>query len=267
MSAQTAFCGNCGNPLAPGAPFCGRCGAPVRAAAPLQVPGGQVYQGYPGYAYPRAQPAPGRIGRDHTAQIAVAIGLIALLIVATVIVSTIAILNNTGNGQHQVCTQNCGPKKVTPLPEQATYKSSQFGFEVGYDGSWTVEDKTASSIQLSTDAGGVAVIGMKGSQSGDQVIQGFVNGLPSATYQDIQPVMEVKGAHLGDQDGTGTIFAANFVGSNSSAIKVRFAVITAAKNGVTVIMFAINEADTKDFASGIPEGQKFDYMCTEFTWP
>jgi hypothetical protein len=31
-------------------------------------------------------------------------------------------------------------------------------------------------------------------------------------------------------------------------------------------MFALNEADTKDFPSGIPEGQKFDYMATTFRW-
>ena len=70
----------------------------------------------------------------------------------------------------------------------------------------------------------------------------------------------------GDQNGVGTIFSANFIDSNGSAVKVRFAVIAATRSGVTVVLFGINEADTKNFPSGIPEGQKFDYMCTEFRW-
>jgi hypothetical protein len=256
---QRAFCGNCGAPLAPGATFCGRCGTPV--AAPVQPAG---YAAYPAYSYPRAQPAPGRIGRDHTTQIAVAMGLVFLLILGAVIVSLIALTNSTGS--HPVCTQNCGPKIGTALPEQATYTSSAFGFQVDYDASWTVEKKTESGIQISTDAGGVVVVGQKAGTPLDQVISGFANSLPSASYQDVSAVGDIKGAHLGDQDGMGIIYSANFIDSNSNAVKVRFALIAATRNGVTVLMFAINEADTKNFASGIPEGQRFDYMCTEFRW-
>ena len=274
MAVQTAFCGNCGNALAPGATFCGRCGAPVTAAAavpvtapaagaPVQYPG---YAAPPAYAYPRANPAPGRISRDHTTQIAVAMGLIFLLIIATVVVSLIAINNNPGS--HQPCTQNCGPKIGQALPAPATYKSSKFGFEVDYDPAWKVQNNAADGVQLSTDAGAVTVFGSKGGSQGlDQVITSFVKSLPSATYQDVAAVMDVKGAHLGDQNGLGAIYSANYVGSNSGAVRVRFAVISATKNGVNVILFAINEADPKDFASGIPEGQVFDYMCTTFRWP
>src|SRR5579862_8405373 len=124
---QRAFCGNCGAPLAPGATFCGRCGTPV--AAPVQVAAAPAaYPAYPAYAYPRAQPAPGRIGRDHTTQIAVAMGLVFLLILGAVIVSLVALSNNPGS--HPVCTQNCGPKIGTALPEQATYTSAEFGCQV-----------------------------------------------------------------------------------------------------------------------------------------
>lgn len=270
MAVQRAFCGNCGSPLAPGATFCGRCGAPVGVAAPVQQvvataqPGYPAYPGYQGYAYPRAQPAPGRLGRDHTTQIAVAIGLVFLLVLGAAIVSAIALFNNPG--QHTVCTQNCGPKVGTALRAEATFTSTTYGFEVDYDSSWTVEDKTGAAIELSTDAGGVVVMGQKSSSPLDQVINAFVGKLPSATYQDIKAVQDIKGAHLGDQDGTGTIYSANFITSNANAVKVRFAVIAATKNGVTVLMFALNQADTQDFASGIPEGQKFDYMATTFRW-
>lgn len=262
MATQRAFCGNCGAPLAPGATFCGRCGAPVGAPVQAVAPAG--YAAYPGYAYPRSAPRPSRIGRDHTTQIAVAMGLVFLLIIGAVIVSVIAITNNPGH--HTACTQNCGPKIATALPEQATYTSTAYGFQVDYDVAWTVQNKTADGVQISTDNGAVAVIGQKSSQPLDQTINGFVSSLPSATYQDITPVMDVKGAHLGDVNGLGTIYSANFISSNSTAIKVRFAVIAATRNGVTVLMFAINPADTKDFPSGIPEGQRFDYMCTEFRW-
>jgi zinc-ribbon domain len=258
------FCGNCGAPLAPGAPFCGRCGTPARVAAPMQGPPPAAYAAYPGYAYPRAQPAPGRIARDHTTQIVVAVGLIALLLLATVIVSIIAINNNSGT--HSVCTQNCGPKFVTPLPEAASFKSSQYGFVVAYYSNWKVQQKTAAGVELSTDAGAVSVVGQQANQPLDQVINAFVAALPSATYQSVSQVLDVKGAHLGDTNGLGAIYSANFIGSNSSAIKVRFAVIAASKNGVTVVMFAIDPSDTKDFASGIPEAQAFDYMCTTFQW-
>ena len=110
------------------------------------------------------------------------------------------------------------------------------------------------------------MIGQPSEKPLDQVINAFVTALPSATYQDVAPVMALKGAHLGDENGVGAIYSANFIGSNSSAIKVRFAVIAASKNNVTVLMFAINQADLKDCASGMPEGQLFDYMCAEFTW-
>lgn len=263
MAAQAGFCGSCGAPLAPGATFCGRCGTPVAAPvvrAVAAAPG--AYPAYQGYAYPRAQPAPRRIG--HTTQIAVAMGLIFLVILGAVIVSLIALTNNTGS--HSVCTQNCGPKIGTALPEQATFTSSQFGFQVDYDASWTVQKKTATGVQISSDAGGVVVMGQRAGQPLDQVISGFAGGLPSATYQDVKAVSDIKGAHLGEQDGMGILYSANFIDSSSNAIKVRFALIAATKAGVTVLMFAINQADTQDFASGMPEGQKFDYMCTEFRW-
>ena len=95
----------------PGATFCGRCGAPAGQVAAQPVAAlapAAAYAAYPAYAYPRAQPAPGRIARGHTTQIAVAMGLIFLLILGAAIVSVAALLNNTDT--HTPCTQNCGPK-------------------------------------------------------------------------------------------------------------------------------------------------------------
>jgi len=256
MAVQTRFCGNCGAPLQAGAPFCGRCGAPV-APTPIPI--------YSQYAYPQARPQAGRIGSDRTMQIAVAIGLLAILIVVTVGVTAFAIRNAT-TGSHQTCTSNCSPKIVTPLPASATYKSSQFGFQVDYSSNWTVENQDGAHIDLGTSIGSVSVVGSKVNTPLDQVIQGVVTGLPSASWQSVALVSDLKGAHLGDQSGLGAVYSANLIGSNATATKVRFAVIAAAKNGVTVVMFAVDPADTQHFANGMPEGQLFDYMCTICRW-
>lgn len=255
MAVQTRFCGTCGTPLAAGATFCGRCGAPV-APTPIPV--------YAGYAYPRAQPRAGRIGGDRTTQIAVAIGLLAVLIVVTVAVSALAI--RSAEGSHHNCTSNCNPKLVTPLPASATYTSPEFKYSVDYSKSWTVESQDNAGIVLATQMGSVSVAGSKGGQALDQVILGVVGALPSATWQSVTRVSNLKGAHLAEQNGLGAVYSANLIGSNSTATKVRFAVIAAAKNGITVVMFAVDPADPQHFANGMPEGQLFDYMCTVFRW-
>lgn len=255
MAAQPRFCGNCGAALPPGATFCGRCGAHAGMPAPAV---------YPAYAYPQAVPRPGRIGGTHTVQIAVAIGLLAILIIVTVVISAFAVRN--AEGSHHGCTSNCSPKIVQPLPASATYTSSKYRFQVDYSAGWTVQSQDESSIVLSTELGEVSVRGSKGAPPLDQVIQGMVGNLPSASWQNVSLVTDLKGAHLGDQDGLGAIYSANLIGSNSTASRVRFAVIAAARNGVTVVMFAVDPADTAHFANGMAEGQLFDYMCTVFRW-
>ena len=256
MAVQSRFCGNCGAPLVPGATFCGRCGAPAGTPVPVA---------YPAYAYPRAQPRGARIGGDRTMQIAVAIGLLSILIVVTVVVTAFAIRG--AGGSHQPCTSNCSPKIVTPLPASATFTSSRFKFEVDYSASWTVQSQDDAGIQLSTSIGAVSVTGTKGAPPLDQVIHGVVSALPSASWQNVALVTALKGAHLGQVDGLGEVYSANLVGSNSTSTKVRFAVIAAARGGVTVVMLAVNPADTAHFPNGMPEGQIFDYMCTVFRWP
>jgi hypothetical protein len=253
-AAQVQFCGRCGAPIALGATFCGRCGTPVRVAAVAP---------YPVYAYPQApaRVAP-RLGGGRTTQIAVAGGLIAILLI--VVVSAFALRQVVGT--HPTCTQNCSPKIVHPLAASATFTSSAFKFQVDYSANWSVRNQDANGITLGTQVGSVSVIGSKSGQPLDQVIQGVISALPSATWQNVAQVSNLKGAHLGDQNGLGVIYGANLVGSNSTAAKVRFAVIAATRGNVTVVMFAVDPADVAHYASGMPEGQLFDYMCTEFRW-
>ena len=240
-----------------GAPFCGRCGAPQQAAAVAAAPV---------YSYPVAPRVPYRTARQwRGSQIAVAGGLIAILAIVTVAISIFAVSHALG-GTHPPCTVNCSPKFVTPLPESATFRSSAFGFEVDYNAAWTVRGQDANGISLGTRLGLVTVVGSKGGQPLTQVLQSTVAALPTAQWQDVTQVSDLKGAHIGDQDGIGAVYSANLIGTNSTSALVRLAVIAATHGGVTVVFVAADPADLKNSPNGIPEGQSFDYMCSEFRW-
>ncbi len=240
-----------------GAPFCGRCGAPQVAQAAAAAPV---------YSYPMAPHATFPTARQwRSSQVAVAGGLLAILAIVTVAVSTFAVSHIIG-GNHSTCTVNCAPKFVTPLPESATYRSATYKFEVDYSSAWTVRSEDATRISLGTKIGLLQVVGMNGGQPLSQVLQSTVSALPTAQWQDVAQVSDLKGAHIGDQDGIGAVYSANLIGTNSTSAQVRFAVIVATRAGVTVVVFAADPADPKNSPNGMPEGQSFDYMCTEFRW-
>jgi len=255
MAIALRFCGHCGAQVAPGAPFCGRCGAPVAAQGPPQ----------PVYRYPAAGPTTYPTARQFKlSQATIAGGLLGLLALVTVVVSAFAVSHFAG-GSHSACTVNCAPKFVTPLPEAAAYRSSAFNFQVSYNSQWTVRAQDANGVTLGTRIGSVEVVGTRGGTAAE-ALQSTVSALPTGTWQDVTLVSNLKGAHLGDQDGVGAVYSANFIGASSAAVNVRFAVIAATRNGVTVIMFAVNPADPKSSPSGMPEGAEFDYLTTEFAW-
>src|ERR1700681_1207710 len=257
MAAQVRYCGRCGAPVPFGATFCGGCGAPQAAA---------VAAASPVYSYPIAPRAPHGTGRHWTgSQVAVSGVVLAILAIVTVAISIFAVSHALG-GTHNTCTQNCAPKFVTPLPESATFHSSAFGFEVDYNSGWTGRSQDANGIALGTKLGLVTVVGTKGGQPLTQVLQSTVSALPTAQWQDVAQVSDLKGAQVGGQDGIGAVYSANLIGTNSPSAQVRFAVIVAARGGVTVVFFAADPADTKNSPNGIPEGQSFDYMCSEFRW-
>ncbi|HKW07195.1 MAG TPA: zinc ribbon domain-containing protein [Candidatus Dormibacteraeota bacterium] len=252
----TRFCARCGAPLAPGAAYCGRCGTP----APMQAVVAQ-----PAYRYPAAPPPRSASpGQYRLAPALVAGGLIVILIVAAVIAGGIAAAQLV-NGTHSTCTSNCSPKFVTPLAEEASWSSSAYKFQVNYSSAWTVRSEDAKSVLLGTKEGYVSVTGSSGSNT-DQALQAIVAALPSSQFQDVAPVSELKGAHIGDQDGVGEIYSASFVGSSQIATKVRFAVIVASRHNVTIAAFALNPSDVKNFPNGMPEAQEIDYLCTEIVW-
>ena len=251
------YCGRCGAPVQPGAPFCGRCGAPQVA---------QAFAAAPVYSYPvaprAAYPTPRRFG---SSQVAIAGVLIAILAIVTVALSAFAVSRFTG-GTRSTCLVNCAPKIITPLPESNTYRSTTYKFEVDYSSTWTVRSQDSSGISLGTRIGLVQVAGMKSGQSLQQVLQATVAALPTANWQDVVQFSDLKGAHIGDQDGLGAVYSANLLGSNSTSSKVQFAVIVATRGAVTVVIFAVDPADVKNSPHGMPEAQSFDYMCSEFRW-
>lgn len=251
-----AFCGRCGASLAPGARFCGRCGTPVMLQAAVAPP---VYRYAPAprAAYPTA-------GQARLAPALIAGGMIVILVIVALVAGGIAV-SQIARGGHSTCTTNCPPKFVTPLPEEASYKSSLYKFQVNYSSRWTVRDQSNAGVTLGTRIGLVQVMGTTG-QSPDQAVQSAVAALPSASWQDVTQLGALKGAHLGEVQGVGAIYSANLVGTSQTAAKVRLALIAASKNGVTVVVLAADPADPKGSPNGFPEAQEVDYLCTEFAW-
>ncbi|HVD46783.1 MAG TPA: zinc ribbon domain-containing protein [Candidatus Limnocylindria bacterium] len=261
MAVQTRFCGTCGAQLLPGAVFCGRCGAPQLAAAvaapPAAPPAAYGYR----IAQPGAFPA---AGKAKVSQTMVVVGLLLILVIAIVAVSAFAVARAIGT--HSTCTVDCGPKFATPLPESNTFRSVAFKFEVDYRSTWKVRNQDANGISLGTRIGRLEVVGSTAGPSLTELIDSTVSALPSSTWQSVTRVSDLRGAHLGEQDGLGAIYSANVIGSNATSTKAHFAVIAATRGGVSVVMFAVDPADTKNFPNGMPEGQEFDYLCQEFRW-
>jgi hypothetical protein len=194
----------------------------------------------------------------------VVIGLLLVLVIAIAVVSAFAVARVIGT--HSTCTADCSPKIVTPLPESSTFRSVTFKFEVDYRSTWKVRSQDADGVALGTRIGRLDVVGSQSGPSLTALIDATVSALPSSTWQSVTRVSDLKGAHIGDQDGLGAIYSANMIGSNATSTKARFAVIAATRGGASVVIFAVNPADTKNFANGMPEGQEFDYLCQEFRW-
>jgi ribosomal protein L40E len=270
MAVQTRYCGRCGAPLVPGAVFCGRCGAaqlapaavtPVVASAlaapPLAPPAAYGYRVAQPGAFPQA-------GRAKVPQWMVIGGVLAILAIAVVTITGFALARSFGT--HPTCTSNCGPQVIAPLPEAATYHSNGFGFEVDYNSTWKVRSQDANGISLGTAAGALTVVGSRAGPSTGQLIDSTVSALPSSKWQSVTKVTDLRGAHIGVQDGEGAVYSANLIGSGTTSTQVRFAVIAATRGATNVVIFAVDPAAPKDFTYGIPEGGEFDYLCQEFRW-
>jgi len=270
MAVQTRYCGRCGAPLVPGAVYCGRCGAPQLAMA--AIPAVATALAAPptappaAYGYRVAQPgAFPQAGRTKVPQWMVIGGVLVILAIAVVTITGFALARSFGT--HPTCTSNCGPQVIAPLPEAATYRSNAFGFEVDYNSTWKVRSQDANGISLGTAAGALTVVGSRAGPSTGQLIDSTVSALPSAKWQSVTKVTDLRGAHIGVQDGEGAVYSADLIGSGTTSTQVRFAVIAATRGATSVVIFAVDPSAPKDFTYGIPEGGEFDYLCQEFRWP
>jgi hypothetical protein len=232
--------------------------AAAMAPPPMAPPAAYGYR----VAQPGAFPAAGRV---KVPQVMVIAGIIVILAIAVVAISAIALSKALG-GTHPVCTSNCGPQVIAPLPEANTFHSNAFGYEVDYSSNWKVRSQDANGISLTTSNGLLTVVGSKAGPTLGQLIDATVAALPSSKWQSVTKVTDLKGAHLGVQRGQGAIYSANLIGSGTTATTVRFAVVAGTRGGASVVIFALDPSDTKDFRYGIPEGQSFDYLFQEFRW-
>jgi hypothetical protein len=198
-------------------------------------------------------------------QISIGVTLVAILLIATLGVTAFAV-SRALVGPHTTCTANCGAKIVTPLAAANTFRSSAFKYEVDYSPDWTVRSQDANGVSLATKLGRLDVVGMKSGQPLDQLIQATVSALPTSDWQNVAQVSDIKGAHIGGQDGLGTVYSADLVGANATSAKVRFFVVAATQKGVSVVIFGVDPADAKNYPHGIPEGRDFDYLLAEFRW-
>ena len=77
----------------------------------------------------------------------------------------------------------------------------------------------------------------------------------------------IHGAHIGFQDGTGTVYSADLAPAGGQAQRVRIAALAATKGSLSVTVLGIDPADPKNSPNGIPEADEFDFVLSEFTWP
>src|SRR5207237_9440151 len=115
---------------------------------------------------------------------------------------------------------NTSPMSLTPLCDEAPSRTPTSHLQASCSSAWTLRTQDAKGITLGTRLGSVEVAGFSGGNP-DQAVASAVSALPSSKWQDVTLVMNLKGAHLGEQDGVGAVYAANLVGSSQAAAKVR----------------------------------------------
>jgi hypothetical protein len=249
--------------MAPGPAAAAPIAAPAYAyAAPAPAPG---YAAYPQYRYPYAYPRPAsaapRLGPILVGSALT--GIVGISIIALVVVGLLAV-----QGTFEPCTQRCGPRQVSPLPELNSFTSSTYHYQVGYPPNWAIQQQDGGSVAFSTRIRGAFVVrGQKAGKSDAQLIQEAIAGLPSSQWQNVQVVATLHGSHIGFQDGAGTVYSADLAPAGGQAQRVRIAALAASRGGLSVTVLGIDPADPKNSPNGIPEADDFDFVLSQFTWP
>src|SRR5712692_1110602 len=269
MAVATRFCGRCGRPNPATAPFCGNCGNPLAGppvAAVVAVSLKKNNYAAPPHNYPVAPRGTVPAASGKLPFILLAGGVALVIGLAVIFISIFALVRLASSPEQKPCLRNCGPQIGTRLPEPATYHSSQYGYDVDYESDWKAMTQEKDNLVVASNIGQLQVVGFKAGKSDAQQVADFAAGLPTASWQGVHAVGDIKGAHIGHVAAAGTLYEANFITSNGRALRVRFAVIAATRNGVSVVVLAVDPADTQNYVSGIPEGGRFDYVLSEFRW-
>ena len=173
------------------------------------------------------------------------------------------------------CTANCPPPKADvgvsaasgeALAEQKSFKSTDFGFTVEYPADWDVSDSGSSGVLLSTRHGILELVGTKTTAAPAQLILDRIGRFNSARLPDIQQLGPLRGAHIGTQEGQGSVFKATLLPSSGggTSILVRIAIVVAKRAGVTVLATTLLPYDAN--SDTIVGAGEVDYALTEFRW-
>ncbi len=173
------------------------------------------------------------------------------------------------------CVVNCPPptvpikqSAVTPLPEERTYHSSAYGFEVDYPSSWSVHASDSTGIDFGTDAGVLLVAGTKSGEQPAQLLVDARDALNPNVLQGIEPSRAIRGARIGPVSGVGQVYSATFVPQPGSgqALAVLIPVEAAVQGALAVVARGVLPFDRKT-KGAMDGGEELDYALTEFRWP
>ena len=174
------------------------------------------------------------------------------------------------------CQIDCPPPEAgtsanssaaAPLHEERTFTSSQFHFSVDYPSRWSVLNSSSAGALFQTSRGLIEFAGAPGSASPAQLISDRIGRFDTTHLPDIRALGPVLGAHVGTQQGQGTLYSATLLPSSGggSGLLVRIGIIAARKGNLSVLATVLLPYDSSSGAlSGAGE---VDYGLTEFRWP
>jgi hypothetical protein len=174
------------------------------------------------------------------------------------------------------CQIDCPPPEAdtsarssaaAPLHEEGTFTSSQFRFSVEYPSRWSVLSSGSAGALFQTSHGLIEFVGAAGAASPAQLIAERIGRFDTTRLPDIRALGPVLGAHIGTQQGQGTLYSATLLPSSGGGLGllVRIGLVVARKDNLTVLATVLLPYDA---SSGTLSGAgEVDYGLTEFRWP
>lgn len=263
ITGVAAYCGHCGTAFGPRAAFCPKCGFP-RSTVPTAVP-----TVAPGWAYPVVPVAPTRAGARRLSSWGFLLTA-ALLLGALVSIGTALLVSQTPTTTY--CHFSCGPDLGPRLVDQTAYRSSEFGYRVGYESPFKLGSQSSSGVELNADADNFMNFSAASGTDVNAALQKAVSGLNTNEFQDLHSISTaVAGAEIGYVPGAGEAFSATFVdpGSNFSE-PVSVVAMAASQANLTISVLAVGSQDMANYENlplGFKYGPFFDFEVSNTAWP